>query len=107
LLYQPYWAAWYQESPQFPPEKEGGGGGVSPPGFNSSQESKAAKVATLSQALGYVDQYRWVLRRVQTSNPIILSYSSENVIFTPRNLKRTEMSDIRTGLKWFGLIFVS
>jgi hypothetical protein len=38
----------------------GGGGGVSPsPGFNSAQDSKAAKVATLSQALGYVDQYRY------------------------------------------------
>ena len=51
----------FQESPQFPAEKEGGCGGVgavSPPGFNSAQESKAAKVATLSQALGYVDQYR-------------------------------------------------
>ena len=36
----------------------GGGGVASPCGFNSLHESKAAKVATLSQALGYVDQYR-------------------------------------------------
>jgi hypothetical protein len=53
--------AYLQESSQLAGEKDaGGGGGVSPsPGFNSAQDSKAAKVATLSQALGYVDQYRY------------------------------------------------
>lgn len=46
-------------SAPFPGEQEVGAGAVSSSaGFNSSQESKAAKVATLSQALGYVDLYR-------------------------------------------------
>ncbi len=61
-----------QESSQLAGEKDaGGGGGVSPsPGFNSAQDSKAAKVATLSQALGYVDQYRY-------ATPVPTCFSNE------------------------------